>query len=295
MKREATVGAEPSSISGPAASSSIGLEDFWAISFPSDTNLRNRSFKGSEGNEFGVATYRFSKHEARFLLRGEFAESDELNRCLEQATAFARELGCSDLVTQEKIRADWVEAKALFRANGFRQIDESWIFECSFSALSKRINRIMQLLQRRRTIPDNVHITDLNSGRALVRAILDEALLMDGFDFDHRLTAGGAKRISAANSQLVWQNELLLGIILVAPTGVENVYEIPIRFVAADARRSWVNALLIYSCVRQGESSGAETIRFNANADAHKETILLAEQAGGSHVATSNRYQKAVG
>ena len=212
--------------------------------------------------------------------------------CLAKAEELARQLGCCELVTQEKMRPDWFDAERVFKTDGFRQLDASLIFECPFDKLASRSTRIMQALRRRGAIPEKARVTDLREGRRLARSTLEEALLMDGFDFDNRLTAGATKFISEDYSQLVWLDRTLLGIILVAPTQDEDVYEIPIRFIMPAYRQTWVNALLIHSCVERGEAMSAKAIRFNANADTHRETIRLAEQASGTLIASSHRYGK---
>lgn len=264
----------------------------WEIPFPKGPALCYQVFQNGLGEIFGVAVYRFSNSEARFVIRGELFDADDLRTCLNVAEDLGRQLGCSEIVTQEKMRPDWLGAGDVFKKCQFQQLDESWIFECPFKPFAERLNRIMRVLRRDGSIPEGARVTDLAVGQGLARAILGEALLMDGFDFDNRLKPGSTKYISAEFSQLVWIGKKLVGIMLVAPTGKNGIYEIPIRYIAPAYRKTWVNALLIYSCVKRGESVNATTIRFNANAKMHHETIRLAEQSGCTCIALSHRYGK---
>ena len=241
---------------------------------------------------YGVSVYRFSRDEARLVVRGDLAYPQDLQACLARAEASAAALGCSRLVTQEKLRSDWLDAESVCRADGFAQLDTSLVFECPFDLLAERSKRVVNALERRNAIPATASVTSLMEGHDQARAMLDEASIMDDFDFDSRLAAGSTKPLSAEYSQLVWLGEMLVGIILVAPTPVDAVYEIPIRFIASSHRQTWVNTLLIHSCVQYGEAYAARAIRFNANPETHQETISLARSIHGRHVATSHRYGK---
>lgn len=241
---------------------------------------------------YGVSVYKFSGDEARFVVRGELEHPQDLQACLVRAEKSALELGCSQLATQEKLRADWLDAESVFKANDFAQLDTSLIFECPFQRLAERSKRAVNTLERRNAVPAMASVTSLMEGRDRARAMLDEASVMDGFDFDNRLMWGSKKSVSMTYSQLVWLEKALVGVILVAPTSVDTVYEIPIRFIAPSYRQTWVNTLLIHSCVKYGEVFPVNAIRFNANPDTHHETISLARIAGGRQVATAHRYGK---
>lgn len=268
------------------------MPESWEVSFPRDENLRSEVFRAGLQREFGIAVYRFSEAEARFVLRGDLESSEDFVTCLTAGQALAEQLECHTLVTQEKIRPDWLEAAVVLKQSGFAALDESWIFECPFAPFVERLNRIMQVLERHSAVPKNARVTDLTAGCGLARLLLEEAHLMDGFDFDHRLKTNTTKPISADYSQLVWVGDMLVGVILVAPASDDGTYEIPIRFIIPSYRQTWVNALLIHSCVKRGEMLGATTVRFNANSKTHPETIRLAEQAGCVRVASSHRYGK---
>lgn len=241
---------------------------------------------------YGVSVYRFSSDEARLVVRGDLAYPQDLQACLARAETCAAALGCSRLVTQEKLHSSWLDAASVCRADGFVQLDTSLVFECPFDLLAERSRRAVHALERRNAIPATASVTSLKEGYDRARVMLNEASVMDDFDFDSRLAADSTKPLSAQYSQLVWLGEALVGIILVAPTPVDAVYEIPIRFIAPSYRQTWVNTLLIHSCVQYGEAYAARAIRFNANPDTHQETISLARSIHGRHIATSHRYGK---
>lgn len=266
----------------------------WEVSFPLDENSRVIEFHAELGRTFGVIVHRFTDAEARFILRGELKSKDDLVICLQAGEKFAQQLNCNEIVTQEKIRPDWLDAAVIFQKCGYKSLDKSWIFECPFEPFSIRVQRVMQLLERTKAIPQDARVSQLGEGSALARALLNNARLMDGFDFDNRLKPGAAKPISAEHSQLVWVGQTLAGIILVAPTGEDGTYEIPVRYIVPKFRQTWVNAVLIHSCVKRGRMMRATTIRFNANAKTHHETIRLAEQAGCVRIASSHRYGKQI-
>ncbi len=270
------------------------IPEGWEVSFPLDKNSRYTVFQADSGRKYGVVVQQFSEAETRFVVRGDLQSTDDLIACLKMAEEHARQLKSSELVTQEKVRPGWLDAAITFQQCGFEPLDESLIFECPFRPFVERLNRMMQILERNCAVPPEARVTDLAEGRELAGTILEQARLMDGFDFDHRLSSGASRPISAEYSQLVWVGTTLAGIILVAPAEADGTYEIPVRYIIPAYRQTWVNALLIHSCVKRGEIMGATTIRFNANSKTHHETIRLAAQAGCVLVATSHRYGKFV-
>lgn len=269
-----------------------GIPWHWEVLFPLDSKLCCTVIHDGLARKYGVISHPFSENETRFVVRGDLESREDLWACLQAAERDARDLKSVELVTQEKVRPDWYDAALVFQQCGFKVLDESWIFECPFGPFVQRVNRLMGMLERHCVIPDEARVTNLHEGRELARAILERASLMDGFDFDHRLGAGAGRQISADYSQLVWMGPTLIGVILVAPAENDGTYEIPIRYIVPAFRQTWVNALLIHSCVKRGEAMGATTIRFNANSKTHHETIHLAKQAGCVSVATSHRYGK---
>lgn len=300
MSSQATISSNQSSsceavILTDRQSSRLDLGAFpnhWEISFPPDKNLRWTVFQAEFGRKYGVVIYQFSESETRFVLRGNLQATEDLVACLKVGEEYARQFKSSELVTQEKIRPDWLDIKNIFLQCGFSALDESLVFECPFGPFVERLNRMMHILERNCAVPNEARVTDLAEGRELAGTILEQVRLMDRFDFDHRLSPGAAKPISAEYSQLVWVGKTLAGIILVAPTEADGIYEIPVRYIIPAYRQTWVNALLIHSCVKRGEMMGATIIRFNANSKTHHETIHLATQAGCVLVATSHRYGK---
>lgn len=276
----------------PRHSAESAIPKHWEIPFPLDQGLKLMVYQTQSARSFGIIVYRFDESEARFILRGDHESGDDLVACLQAAEEFASQLGCQALVTQEKIRPDWLDAANIFVESGFEPLDESWIFQCPFEPFEKRVNRIMELLMRNGAIPVDARTSDLNEGMSLARGLLADARLMDGFDFDHRLSAAATKPISAEHSKLVWVGSKLVGIILVAPTGDDGTYAIPVRYIIPAYRRTWVNAALIHSCVKNGKTEAAVTVRFNANSKTHHETIHLAKQAGCVRIALVHRYGK---
>lgn len=276
----------------PRHSEESAIPKHWEIPFPQDQSLQVMVYQTRSARNFGIIVHHFNESEARFILRGDHEVGDDLVACLQTGEEFARLLGCQDLVTQEKINPDWLDAAKLFVQSGFVSLDESWIFQCPFEPFANRVNRIMEILMRNGAIPDEARTSDLNEGKSLARKLLADARLMDGFDFDHRLDGAATKPISAEHSKLVWVGSNLVGIILVAPTGDDGTYEIPVRYIIPSYRRTWVNAALIHSCVKNGENVAAATVRFNANSITHHETIHLAEQAGCVRIASVHRYGK---
>lgn len=300
MKQKEFISANQVKPSGEAALHSVNSSRLkfatipidWDVSFPFSESLCHAVFGGGNERKFGVVVYRFSESEARFVLRGDLQTKGDLALCLGETDELATRLGCQEIVTQEKLRPDWLNAAKVFMRHGFEQLDESWIFECPFGPFVERLNRIMQALARSSSIPIEARVTNLTAGANLARALLDEASLMDGFDFDSRLRIGAHKAISEEYSQLVWVGQMLVGIILVAPTCDDGTFEVPIRYIIPAYRQTWVNALLIHSCVKRGQIMGATTIRFNANSKTHQETIRLAKQVGCLRIASSHRYGK---
>ena len=251
----------------------------------------------SETKQALVSVYLFDRKtgEARFVLRGGIDSGADLKICLEEAESLARSLGATSLVSQEKISADFVSAPHIFRSSGFSELDESWTFECPFAALADRSEQVYGRLLKKGIIPKDAKVDSVDNRFGEVRAILDASRMMDGFDFDARLSGASLMAVSRAHSRVICHRRDILGILLVAPCTKPGTWEVSNRWVAEKARRSWVNAALIHSCIRKGRELGAEYIRFNANADNHRETIRLAEHANGSCIGYSHRYGKRLG
>lgn len=274
-------------------SAQVGLlPNLWEIAFPVSDGTLFTLFKSINGKDFGVVVHRFTSRESRFVIRGQLTSKIDLFKCLTAGEDLAKKLGCSKLVTQEKIPLDWFDAGSVFRACNYEVLDESFTFEGSFGPFARRINRIGKILLGSRAVPKHVRVTGLAEGLDHARDVLEREHLLDSFDFDCRLKPNSTKPISSEHSQIIWLGELLVGIILVAPIGHNNTYEIPVRYVVPAHRQTWANALLLFAAVKRGELAGAELIRFNANSQNHRETIRLAAQAGCVQIACSHRYGK---
>ena len=266
------------------------IPENWKIPFPTGNDIRFALFDADPARRFGIVVYRFSESETRFVIRGNLDSREDLVTCLKAGEGISRQLKSRQLVTQENFLPDWLDAANVFKECGFVSIDESWSFECPFAPFAERSNRIMQNLVRHGAVPKDARVSGISEGREQVRAILEKARLLDGFDFDQHLKIDKGGSISNDYSRLVWVGQTLAGIILVAPTGQDGIFEIPVRYIIPSYRKTWVNAFLIHSCIKRGEAMGAATIRFSANSKTHHETICLAKKVGCVRVAASHRY-----
>ena len=270
----------------------IALPIDWDVAFPPDERTRFTIFQTESNQSMGVVVRRYTSREARFVLRGELKSEKDLVVCLAAAEKTARQLGCSVLTTQEKVNPNWLAALNTFQSQGFKSIDESWVFNGPFQSFADRIQRIALMLEHKKAIPEEARVSSLTEGHERVRSLLNATLMMDDFEFDNRLRTDASKPISAAYSQIAWFGKKVVGVLLVAPTANKGVYDIPIRYVLPDYRQTWVNALLIAECVKHGESIGAEFIQFEANSKSHYETLYLARKTGCRRVAVFNRFEK---
>ena len=276
--------------------SSIGmltvLPKHWDVAFPPDERTRFTIFETESARAVGVIVRQYTALEARFVLRGDLKSEEDLIACLAEAEKIACQLGCRSLTTQEKVHPKWFNALNVFGSRGFIPIDESWTFNGPFVSFADRSRRVAAILDYRKAIPKEARVTNLIAGLASVRALLNETLMMDDFEFDNRLKSNALSPISLAYSQIAWHGQKIVGVLLVAPTTDTGLFEIPIRYVLPDYRQTWVNAQLIFECVKHGENLGAEFIQFEANIKFHHETLYLAKKAGCKRVAIFNRFQK---
>ncbi len=266
----------------------------WDVAFPLDKKTLFRVSQGGSGQQIGVVVRQYSAHEARFVLRGEIKSPKDLVTCLELAEATARQLGCDALTTQEKVPPQWCDAFVIFQKQGFTAVDESWVFNGSFESFADRIQRIASMLSLKKAIPQGARISSLAEAKDQVRALLNESLMMDDFEFDNRFKNSNPKPISAAYSQIAWHGQKIVGVLLVAPTNDWRVYDIPMRYVLPDYRQTWVNALLIAASIQHGRNLGAQYIQFEANLKLHPETLILAQKTGCRRVAVFNRFEKSL-
>ena len=270
----------------------LAYPKYWDVAFPLDEKTRFALFMNGLNHACGVVVRRYTTIEARFVFRGDFLREEDLTVCLTAAENIARELGCCLLTTQEKVDPEWFNALNIFQSFGFKSTDESWTFNGPFIPFADRSRRIAAVLAHKNAIPKEARVSNLIEGQDRVRFLLNETLMMDDFEFDNRLKSKALKPISAAYSQIAWHGQKIVGVLLVAPTVNKGVYEIPIRYVLPDYRHTWVNAQLIFACVKHGEALGAEFIQFEANSKFHHETLYLAKKAGCKRVAVFNRFEK---
>lgn len=271
---------------------SLALPKQWEIAFPLDEKTQFFVYATRSNQRMGVVVRRYSAQAARFVLRGNPASKEDLILCLTAAEEIARQLGCRVLTTQEKVSPEWLDSTNTFEYQGFKSIDESWIFNGPFATFNDRIRRIESILYHKNAIPSEARISSLIEGQERVRNLLNETLMMDDFEFDNCLKSTASRPISTAFSQIAWHGKKIVGVLLVAPTSNHGVYDIPIRYVLPDYRQTWVNALLIAACAKHGQSAGAQFIQFEANAKFHHETVYLAKKTGCERVAIFNRFEK---
>ena len=264
----------------------------WDVAFPSDQKTTFSRYMIEPDRYIGAVVRRYTSFEARFVLRGDLDSKEDLAFCLSSAETKARQLGCCVLSTQERVNPEWLDALNTFQEQGFKIVDESWLFTGPFNSFASRIRRIESLLHQKNAIPAEARVSSLKEGIKFVRALLNDSLMMDDFEFDNRIKLGALKPISTEYSQIAWYENKIVGILLVATTPDERLYDIPIRYVLPECRQKWVNALLISECVKHGEKIGAEFIQFEANSKFHTETFALAEKTGCKRTSVFNRFQK---
>ena len=264
----------------------------WDVAFPPDERTRFTTLCTDATHAVGVVVRQYSNLEARFILRGDIKSEKELFICLAKAEKIACHFGCQFLTTQEKVHPEWFGALNMFQSRGFKAIDESWTFNGPFASFADRSRRVVAVLDHKKAIPQEARVSNLVEGQERVRVLLDETLMMDDFEFDNRLKSNALKPISSAYSQIAWHGQKIVGVLLVSPTAESGVFEIPIRYVLPEYRHTWVNAQLIFACVKHGEALGAKFIQFEANAKSHHETLYLAKKSGCERIAIFNRFEK---
>lgn len=264
----------------------------WDVAFPTDQRTSFSRYIVEPNRHIGAVVHRYTSLEARFVLRGDLDSKEDLSFCLSVAEQKARQLGCCVLSTQERVNPEWLDALNTFHTQGFKVVDESWLFTGPFDSFARRIRRIESLLHQKNAIPAEARVSSLKEGIQFARSLLNESLMMDDFEFDNRIKLGALKPISTEYSQIAWHGTKIVGVLLVATTPDKRLYDIPIRYVVPEFRQKWVNALLISECVKHGEKIGAEFIQFEANSKSHTETFALAEKTGCKRVAIFNRFKK---
>ena len=271
---------------------SLEIHQPWDVAFPLDERTSFSRYMTEPNRYIGAVVRRYTSFEARFVLRGDLNSKEDLAFCLSVAEKKARQFGCRVLSTQERVNPEWLDALNTFQDQGFKIIDESWLFTGPFNSFASRIRRIESLLDQKKAIPQEARVSSLKEGIQFARAILNDSLMMDDFEFDNSIKFGALKPISTTYSQIAWYGNKIVGVLLVATTLDDRLFDIPIRYVLPEFRQKWVNALLISACVRHGEKIGAEFIQFEANSKSHTETFALAKKTGCTRVAIFNRFQK---
>ena len=271
---------------------SLEISQPWDVAFPSDQRTSFSRYMTEPDRYIGAVVRRYTSFEARFVLRGDLDSKEDLAFCLSAAEKKARQLGCCVLSTQERVNPEWLDALNTFQEQGFEIVDESWLFTGPFNSFASRIRRIESALHQKNAIPAEARVSSLKEGIQFARSLLNDSLMIDDFEFDNRIKLGALKPISTTYSQIAWYGNKIVGVLLVATTPNERLYDIPIRYVLPEFRQKWVNALLISECVKHGEKIGAEFIQFEANSKSHTETFALAEKTGCKRVAIFNRFQK---
>ena len=271
---------------------SLEISQPWDVAFPSDQRTSFSRYMTESNRYIGVVVRRYTSCEARFVVRGDLNSKEDLAFCLSVAEKKAQQLGCCVLSTQERIIPEWLDALNTFQQHGFEITDESWLFTGPFNSFASRIRRIESLFHQKNAIPTEARVSSLKEGIQFARALLNDSLMMDDFEFDNSVKLGALKPISTAYSQIAWYGDKIVGVLLVATTPDKRLYDIPIRYVLPEFRQKWVNALLISECVKHGEKIGAEFIQFEANSKSHTETFALAEKTGCERIAIFNRFQK---
>lgn len=264
----------------------------WDISFPLDEKT-TISYVFSEKCECMAAIVRlYSDSEARFILRGKIESDKDLINVLFAAEVVSIKMGCTTLYSQEKISSSWLNSVRIFLHCGFKVSDETNVFKGRFDLFEERINRIQNIYSQRKIIPPSAKVSNLSEGIDEARSLLNQTLMMDDFEFDHMLSNNSTSQISKIYSQIVWNNEKIVGVLLVSKMHEAGVFYIPIRYVVPDAKNKWVNSLLMFESVKYGIESGAKFVMFEANTITQKETFHLAIKTGCQNVGSFNRFIK---
>lgn len=264
----------------------------WDIAFPADHQTIVVLFTSKTNSFFGVVVRQFNKQEARFVIRGELFSERDLVDCLQEAEKTALLMGCRILTTQEKIETQWLNSFNIFLKYSFKSINESIYFEGPFKSFADRILKVESVIINKKVLPKGARITSLAEGQQQARTLLHNNLMMDDFEFDNRLKHDAFSPLSKTYSQLAWNEDEIIGVLLVAKTKMDELFDIPIRYVIPTYRQTWVNTFLIAACVKHGYQANAKFIRFEANLILHQETLSLAKKTGCQITKNFSRFEK---
>lgn len=268
--------------------------DRFNVSFPRNENTAFKLITGNANSEICVSVYKHSNKEARFLVKGKLTTSEDIKLSLQTAETLALSYGCSLLVTQEKIDPYHLDGLNTFVRSGFIKTDESIVYAGSFTTFFERIRCIYLKLKSKGVIPSHAIFTNLSKVKKEVRSILNDNHMMDDYEFDFRLKDKATYNICENLSMVAMVDKKIIGILLVSASFDDNTFYIPIRFIDSDFRHSWVNPILMYSCILQLFALNAKTIQFEANLLTHLETINFAEKMGCLSLASYNRFSKSI-
>lgn len=264
----------------------------WDISFPLDEKTIFSYVLSESSDCMAAIVRRYSALEARFILRGNIESDTDLKNVLFAAEVVSKKLGCKVLYSQEKISSFWLNSEKIFLDCGFQVSDVTNVFKGRFDFFEERINRIQNIYSQRKIMPASARVSSLSEGIDEARLLLNSSLMMDDFEFDHMLHKSSNSRISKIYSQIVWNDEKIVGVLLVSKTLDPSVFNIPIRYVVPDSKNKWVNSLLMFESVKYGNDSGAKFVMFEANTKTQKETFHLALKTGCQNVGSFNRFIK---
>lgn len=264
----------------------------WDIAFPADHQTIVVLFTSNTNSYFGVVVRRLNEQEARFIIRGELVSEKDLAVCLQEAEKTAQLMGCRILTTQEKIDTQWLNSFEIFLNYSFKSINKTVYLEGPFKSFADRILKVESVMLQRKVLPKGARITSLGEGQQQARALLHNTFMMDDFEFDNRLKHDALSPLSENYSQLAWNDNEIIGVLLVAKTKTDELFDIPIRYVIPTYRQTWVNTFLVAACVKHGFHVNAKCIRFEANLILHQETLSLAKKTGCQITRTFSRFEK---
>lgn len=196
---------------------------------------------------------------------------------LRDLTRVAGRMGCIRIETQGKVLVDARRRQAMARS-GFSAFGEpSQVFEVEVAQAEARVTRLAASARAR--------IANLEIGRpdcmAAIRAIVDRAEMMDGFELDARLAHAGTGGIDAGECAVLRDGAGMGGFVLVARTEDPAARELVVRWVAPRHRRSGLaNLALMADCLDRARDAGVARVRFAANPTRHRDTVVLARSLG---------------
>lgn len=264
----------------------------WDVAFPADHQSMVVLFVTDNNHSFGIVVRQYNIYEARFIIRGNLTSEKDLVDCLQEAVRTAMLMGCKILTTQEKVDLSWLNSFQVFNKCYFKSVNQSISLEGPFELFADRILKVESLVLQKKAFPKGSKVTCLAEGLPQARTLLNSSLMMDDFEFNNRLKIDALSPLSINYSQVAWQDDEVVGVLLVASTATIDLFDIPIRYVVPTFHHSWVNTFLTAACVRHGYAVKAKRIRFEANLVLHKETISFAKKSGCQITNNYSRFEK---